>query len=129
MTDIIDFEARRADRTAIENLPILGAQLALSISGLSLLVEAGSAEIYLGRAADCRLRIQRPYISRIHARIVADRQGFHLIDMSINGTYVRTDRGQAYKLVSGSLRLNGAGSISLGTRLHADHADLIRYLV
>ncbi|MEH6422522.1 FHA domain-containing protein [Pseudomonas sp. CGJS7] len=57
-------------------------------AAISRWIPAG-ARLRIGREADCDLRIEHPTVSRNHADLIHDADGWHLLDLgSKNGTYV-----------------------------------------
>lgn len=89
----------------------------------------GIGAFLIGRAEDCGLRLDLPYVSRHHARIERQRQYFVLIDESSNGTFVRSEDETVCYVHRGSFRLWGAGMLSFGqpfslqSVVRFEHAD------
>jgi DNA-binding response OmpR family regulator len=76
------------------------------------------SECTMGRAGDCRIVVNRPFSSRLHARIHWDGHYFVLEDnQSVNGTYVNGRR------VEGAHKLKHGDEIGLG-----DPTGLLAYL-
>lgn len=71
-------------------------------TGLSLSFESRQVEI--GTAPDCQFILNDPTISRIHAKILVDEDGYALIDIaSKNGTHINGLRANEIYLESGSI--------------------------
>jgi len=70
--------------------------------------------VRIGRAPDCDVRFDRqadPEVSAHHAEIVAEGEGFLLIDTSsTNGTLVNGERVQKRRLASGDVLIFGGGA-------------------
>jgi hypothetical protein len=84
-------------------------------------------ELRLGRGADCDLRVSDPFASRRHASIVLRRTQVHLVDQSINGTFVRRDTGESFHVFRTELVLDGAGELSLGRGFDQPGVEAIRF--
>lgn len=84
--------------------------------------------IFLGRSTRCDLRVGGKHVSRIHAVVEARKDGFYLIDKSINGTFVMKDGSSGQEIPpSGEAKLTGSGLISLGSQVDLTSKHLIRY--
>ncbi len=81
---------------------------------------ADGREFSVGRDTDCDVVLWRPLASRVHAQIVCRRQSFWLVDVSSNGTFVRSEDETVLYLHRRSARLWGKGWISFGEPLTAD---------
>jgi len=77
-------------------------------------------QLRVGRDADSDVEVDRPFVSRHHARIVCRRQAFWLYDESSNGTFVRNEDETVVYVHRRSVRLWGTGWISFGEPLTAD---------
>jgi adenylate cyclase len=78
-------------------------------SGTSFLLSEG--ENFVGRNPECRVRLSDPWISRLHAKVVADGEAYRLIDLdSHNGTSVNGDRIARKKLSHGDSLMFGRTS-------------------
>lgn len=71
----------------------------------------------IGRDQTCDIVIDRPFVSRNHARFQARRQTIILVDESSNGTFVRLEDGTVTYLHRRSKRLWGEGYVSFGEPL------------
>lgn len=71
----------------------------------------------LGRNPECDLVLDHPLVSRLHAEIRYQNNGFVLIDYSTNGTELVID-GRARSLHHSQAALRGSGSIFLGRTVY-----------
>ncbi len=78
---------------------------------------AQSPSLCLGKNDDNDLVAQSAQTSRQHAVIEVRHNDFYLVDRSTNGTYVQTEDEQVTLVHRNSIRLWGAGWISLGQPL------------
>lgn len=86
------------------------------------------AEFLIGRGPGCHLIVDQTLVSRVHARILCDRQYFLLVDESTNGTFVRHEDETVTHLHRGSVRLWGSGHLSFGAPLNPETAVRFQYL-
>lgn len=87
-----------------------------------------SSPLFMGRRRTCDLHVRGRLVSRVHASVQGREDGFHLTDMSINGTFVLQEDGSSYSVPPGTeVRLEGAGLISLGEPVDPANRQLIRY--
>ncbi len=71
--------------------------------------------VRIGRGSTAEFIIDDPRVSRSHARIEGHGGALQLLDLSINGTYVRFSRDdEILSLRRGSCTLHGSGLIGLG---------------
>lgn len=84
----------------------------------------------LGRSPVCDVVVNRPHVSREHARIERDGDRFILHDRSRNGTSVRPQGGRPVVVRGRSIELKGQGLLCLGKAVdERAHDELIRYAV
>ncbi|MEP6731353.1 MAG: FHA domain-containing protein [bacterium] len=76
------------------------------------------AGVVFGRDASCDVVVAQSEVSRRHAEIIADEQGYMVRDTSANGLYVNGER------VQGSHRLARADVLRIGTEEFRFYADL-----
>ncbi len=77
--------------------------------------DARDLPVRIGRGAVAEFIIDDPRVSRSHARIEGHGGALQLLDLSINGTYVRFSRDdEILSLRRGSCTLHGSGLIGLG---------------
>ena len=94
------------------------ARLSLSFAGRRHAVVLDEGEsVSIGRDPACDIVIDRPFVSRHHARIQARRQSIILIDESSNGTFVRLEDRTVTYLHRRAKRLWGEGYVSFGEPL------------
>ena len=75
--------------------------------------------LLIGKDQRCALFVDRPFVSRVHARIVRTGLDFSLIDESANGTFVRLEDERVVYLHRKRVRLWGTGYLSFGEPLTA----------
>ena len=82
-----------------------------------------SDEVVIGRKSDADIVLQSPYISRQHAKLVKDAEGYRLIDLrSTHGTFVNGERIEHHKLEFGDricLRSRPPTALQLAARRRA----------
>ncbi len=83
----------------------------------------------IGRTDDCDVVIDKPWVSRQHARVNFRRGRIELEDQSSSGTYVSTQDGYEIFLHRDNVLLTGSGVISPAVKSNADEAELIHYQV
>lgn len=93
--------------------PDMGA-LVVEFGEQSLTVNAERPRLRIGRASDCDLVVRHPRVSRHHLLLELRQTNFHLVDKSINGTWVTSDGRDEALLLRCQMLLPGAGVISLG---------------
>ena len=83
----------------------------------------------LGRSTDNDVVIDRPWISREHAKIQVRRGKVQLTDQSSSGTFVSVQQDHEFLLKRETVLLAGIGTISLGMPSGAPEAQIIHYEV
>lgn len=74
----------------------------------------GTADVLIGRKTDANIALSDPHVSRIHAKIVGDEEGYCLLDLgSTQGTYVNGQRVQRHLLQHGDRVALGKGWVEL----------------
>lgn len=82
----------------------------------------------LGRASSANLVIDEARVSRTHARIEVQGGALQLIDLSINGTFVRfAGEEELLSLRRGSCTLHGQGEIALGAPPGEPATPVVRF--
>jgi len=104
-------------------------RLQLEYQDKTLILNADSAPILLGRGAQCDLIINSAKASRQHARIEFRRGKFVIIDQSTNGTFIQSDSGREIYLRREELPLLGQGVIGLGISSQQDKSHQIKFSV
>lgn len=100
-----------------------GPQLLLYYQGSEIACGVDVGDFVLGRSSECNLKVAAKTASRRHA-VVRSRQGeFVLVDLSRNGTYVRTGGQKPKVLHSSTTTLTGSGSIYLGADPNGEDVD------
>lgn len=103
--------------------------IALTVRGERLLVDHQLMHTLVGRHPVCDIRIRSEYASRMHANFVIRNDGFHLIDTSKNGTFVRTDAGSViYLKRNWRFPMRGSGAISFGVPFQQAEDWLVQYV-
>jgi pSer/pThr/pTyr-binding forkhead associated (FHA) protein len=87
--------------------------LKLKYAGVRHRVSAADGEILIGREPGVNILVAASHVSRRHATIIWDPDGYPLlVNLSQSGTSVQLN-GQPAAAVEGSLRLEGEGRIGL----------------
>lgn len=81
----------------------------------------------IGRGDHCDLVVPRLTVSRLHARIEHRSGAFFLTDMSTNGTSILPENGRSLFLLHDEHRLEGGGTILLGTEASPQVSTALRY--
>lgn len=119
-------------------LPSIALANLLSKPGLRLRVLGAGREIELGdrrpqltvgRADSSDLIVKGDLVSRLHARIEISKNRFILVDMSTNGTFLRSAQGPEQFVRRDAVTLSGEGLIGLGEPPQPGSPLLIRYAV
>jgi adenylate cyclase len=85
--------------------------------------------LHMGRGQENEFVVPDPLASRVHARIEYRRDRFHLIDQSLNGTYLQMQGMAEIALRRDEIVLERSGLISLGKSI-AEQRDLcLRFTV
>ena len=102
-------------------------RMKLHYQGREYVLENGRRSLTLGRAEENDVVVEGHLISRLHARIEAQRNRFVLVDQSTNGTFVTSDEGQEAFVRRDDLTLQGTGLIGLGRVPEANSPDAIQF--
>jgi class 3 adenylate cyclase len=102
-------------------------RMTLHYQGREYVLENGRRSLTLGRAEENDVVVEGHLISRLHARIEAQRNRFVLVDQSTNGTFVMSDEGQEAFVRRDDLTLQGTGLIGLGRVPEANSPDSIQF--
>jgi hypothetical protein len=86
-----------------------------------------TTEFVLGRSRNTQLLIDSDLASRQHAKILFRKGKFVLVDMSTNGTFVKTQGGKEIYVQKEEFPLSGSGFISLGKSVSVDNEHLIYF--
>jgi len=104
-------------------------RLQLRYQDLRIDLGPGRAVASLGRGRDNDIVVQDNQSSRFHARVEFRKSRFYLVDLSLNGTYVRIDGDEEVCLRHEELPLKGEGVISLGRPVDAEPRLQITFFV
>lgn len=104
--------------------------LELNAAGQTVRLEAGSSQIFIGRAVDADLSLNDPRVSRMHATVVWRGGQFMLGDVSSFGTWVYAgNQREGVVLRRTECCLVGSGEIVPGCQRGEDQAPLIRFSI
>jgi len=91
---------------------------------------AAAGTLYIGRGANCHVRVDDPRISRMHARVDWRQGSAVLTDLSSFGTWVRFADGAApVQLRRESCLLHGVGEIAMSVPFADAGAPVLRFTV
>ncbi|QXL85325.1 FHA domain-containing protein [Comamonas sp. NLF-1-9] len=89
---------------------------------------AAAGTLYIGRGANCHVRVDDPRVSRMHARVDWRQGSAVLTDLSSFGTWVRFADGAApVQLRRESCLLHGAGEIAMSVPFADAAAPVLRF--
>jgi class 3 adenylate cyclase len=111
---------------------IMEFKLRLRHGETELFVSGQRNVVTLGRAKESDIVIHDPRASRNHARIELRHDKFVLIDLSKNGTYIKSitsKAGSSVAVKSGEAILSGQGRLSFGRRWKEGIPDYLEYIV
>ncbi len=103
-------------------------RLRLRFQGEELVLDDNRSLITIGRAEDNDIIIKGNLISRLHARIEANKARFMLIDQSTNGTFVHAMSGDEQFIRRDAMPISGEGLIGLGRAPERDSLQTIRFV-
>jgi adenylate cyclase len=103
------------------------ALLVLDLPNQDVSVDCDNPSVTMGRHAKNRIVIDHPKVSRMHARIEFQKNGFVLTDQSTNGTHVHPNDGDTFVLRKAKCTLKGDGIIYLGKTATPDSPTAIHY--
>jgi len=105
------------------------ARLTLVRGDRATVLDPNQPALTIGRGEHCDLVVPGGSVSRLHARIEHRSGAFFLADMSTNGTNVLPDKGLPVSLFHDEHRLEGSGTILLGTESAPDGPTALGYRV
>lgn len=91
------------------------SSLMLEFGNQVLEVKAARPMVRIGRSPRNDLMVDSGRVSRNHLMIQFRRTHFHLVDQSINGTWITSATGDECQVLRAEVMLSGAGVISLGS--------------
>lgn len=91
-----------------------GASLILRQGSRSYRFDGEKSVVTIGRAPDNDVVIQTPNASRQHCRIIHKLGNHVLVDLSMNGTFVKSGDGPEKAIRKNMVTLSGSGQISFG---------------
>ena len=101
--------------------------LVLTLDDKRARVDQWRREVTVGRGLDCDLVVTDKCASRRHLTVKLMRTSFHLIDHSINGTFVALESGEEVHVLRGELLLEGSGQFMLGRRRVERPSEVIHF--
>jgi adenylate cyclase len=81
----------------------------------------------IGRSPDCRLVINRQWVSRHHATITIENERIQLAERSSSGTFISMQQGQEFLVHRENVLLLGSGMISPGMRCTGSDAQIVYF--
>jgi adenylate cyclase len=109
-------------------LPSENARLALIAGNMQVELGEDRTSVSIGRSEGNDLILPYPTVSRLHARVGYNKGRFHLTDLSINGTYFRSDDGSSGYLHRDTRELTGSGTLGLGEAISAESLVTVRFV-
>ena len=103
-------------------------RLRLRFQGDEIVLDDNRNLVTIGRADDNDIIIKGNLISRLHARIEANKQRFMLIDQSTNGTFVHSASGDEQFIRRDAMPVTGEGFIGLGRAPEPDSSLTIKFV-
>ena len=103
-------------------------RLRLRFQGDEIVLDDSRNLVTIGRADDNDIIIKGNLISRLHARIEANKQRFMLIDQSTNGTFVHAASGDEQFIRRDAMPIMGEGFIGLGRAPEPDSLLTIKFV-
>src|SRR5262245_46370338 len=98
---------------AVPAAPVKWPVLKLKFGGVRHRVSKADGEIMIGRAPDAQILVNAAHVSRHHATLIWDENGYPLlVNLSQSGTSLKPNGGAA-RVVETSCALEGEGSIGL----------------
>jgi len=103
-------------------------RLRVRFQGEELVLDDNRNLLTIGRADDNDIIIKGNLISRLHARIEANKARFVLVDQSTNGTFVHTAGGDEQFIRRDTMPIVGEGLIGLGRAPERDSSQTIKFI-
>ena len=118
-----------AELTMVGRLPVLDMiQVELRHGDATIVLNAGSNAITLGRDEHSDVVIRDQRASRLHARIERRHDKFALVDSSANGTYVTFEGESEFVLHRQECLLRGRGHISFGRPFDSNVDETVSFV-
>jgi len=115
----------------ISRVSLIGSEtmqlLRVSCGESEELIGPDALEFTIGRGAQRNLVVPSELASRLHGRIEFRRGKYVYVDLSTNGTFIRSQDGQETYLRREEMPLWGSGFISLGRSVTEGDPNLIRF--
>ncbi len=103
-------------------------RLKLRFQGEEIVLDDNRNLVTIGRADDNDIIIKGNLISRLHARIEANKARFMLVDQSTNGTFVHGNGGDEQFIRRDAMPISGEGLIGLGRAPERESSQTIRFV-
>jgi len=108
-------------------VPPDGGSVIVSRGQIECRLDPRQPRVSLGRDATCDIPVADSFASRRHAVVVLRRTQSFLVDLSTNGTFVRSPSGGVTHLFRSEMLLEAEGEISLGRAFDQADAQPIRF--
>ena len=108
-------------------IPGKSLSLSLGLKKKRVNIDTEHPVITMGRDNGNAIVVNKPSVSRLHARIELRRSKFVLVDHSTNGTYIFPFNGPMQHIKRDEMVLEGEGIISLGKEPPSNSQMIIRY--
>lgn len=94
--------------------PAIAARLCIRHHGKAFLIDERTPILSIGRDANCGLQIEDRKVSRHHARIERRADGYFLVDLSTNGSFLTLDGRPEVLVRQDESVLQGSGQVCFG---------------
>lgn len=101
----------------------------LSYRDTEVNLELADLPCRIGRKSPAEVKVNTPHVSREHATIAVEGNKLCLRDHSSNGTFVKPEGEEEFKLKNNYYQLRGRGLISLGEPVSDENPDLVYYSI
>jgi adenylate cyclase len=115
---VYEYLWEREDTTAVQQAPAAfpaTAVLEVECGAQRFVVDPEHPKLTIGRDPSNDISIPQDVVSRHHATISLRGNQFLVVDRSTNGTYIRTDHGDSFRVLRDELTLAGGGQIFAGS--------------
>lgn len=116
-----------AERRDAKPIPAEVGGLLLTCGGRQVRLNYRKNTLTIGRGADCDLVIDKPWVSRRHAKVRLIGSDFYLFDESINATFVTLREDREIEVLRNDFLLEGSGRISPGRSAMENPGGVIEF--